>query len=289
MGCRQAQNELSKITTDYRAQAWKLFVEGIDLLDADQDVEARAKLKEAVKEHRGEPTFRMYMGDVHHQQGRFNLAQEEWERANSFANNAVGSVEWIEPYTRILNAYTLADRLPEAMSYIDQIVGIAPRNTVAISIWMRSYAAVARDNSLDRQKTLDVIEIYENTFSEMPAEVQAYFSPQIATLYASIGLKREAQQTLSSAIASSPTQQILLEILEVDQFYQLDVAQGAGIDTTAMIVSTPNGALRQAFVLYGESKDSDQGLAIIEQGCGSSRRVRFLSMAACQSQVSRSG
>lgn len=257
--------QLETIDLDFRAQAWIALFEGMDFLQDKKSALARPRVKKAVEIYHKEPVFHLVMGDVHHQQGRVAQARDEWILAHEFSNVIYGNMQWIEPYVRIINAYTQANRLSEVMEDIDALTQIAP-NLGSMYISVKSYAALARSDDLGTQRARNVIRVYTSFVDQLTLEQRVIFSPEIATLYASLNQDEEAAAILTSAIAASPEQQTLLEILAVDKHYQLGVAQELGIDSGALAVSTPHGALRHAIIEFGQNQDIEQGLEIIESG-----------------------
>ena len=265
--------DLADIKLDFRASAWRQVAGALDLLGEDKVVEARVELKEAIKTHSVDPTFHLNMGKVHARQGRLNLAVEEWLTASALANgsledrnNPLRSVNWLEPYAAIVNAYIESGRLLEGVKYVDGLVAINPRSSVATALWLRSYASLARSNAIERAKIRQVLTIYQQIFGEMPSETQALFAAQVATLYMAIDQPEDAKRTLSQGMAMNPEPQIMREMLEVDQRYALGVAQGAGIDARSMALSTPEGTMQYALNEYTGTNDVEQGLAIIQEG-----------------------
>ncbi len=263
------RSELDAIELDFRAKAWSLLFEGLDLLEEDETVLARAKVKKALALYPVEPTFYLVSGDIFARHGRLDQARAQWVQAQEIVSELAGRIGWLDPSIRMINAYAQAGRMSEVLDEVNQLIEIAPENPVSTMIWLRSYASLARNNELDRATTQSILLRFEGVRSALSAEQQAVISPQIATLYASIGQDEDAKAVLASAISASPDQQVLLDILEVDQRYGLGIAQSAGIDTDALVLSSPGRALRHALNIFAQTQEIEDGLAIIEEGARS--------------------
>jgi len=270
----QSLADLAEIKLDFRAAAWARMAGVLDLLDENKVVEARSELKEVMKIYDGDPTFHLYMGRIHQLQGRLNMAVEEWVTANDSANgslvpgstNQLRSVNWIDPYMEVVDAYTRSGRLLEGVRYVDALPSIDPRNPTLIAVWLRSYATLARNNEIDRTKIQYVLTTYDQLFGSMAEETQAFFAAQVATLFVAIGQTEDAKRILTTGIGANTDPQFLRDMLEVDQRYDLGIAQRVGVDTRSLALSTPNGAMQFALNEYARSQDVDESLAIIEQG-----------------------
>ena len=260
------RSELDAIELDFRAKAWSQLFEGLDLIEKDETVLARAKVKKALTLYPVEPTFYLVSGDILARHGRIDQAKEQWVQAQEIVSELVGRIGWLDPSIRMINAFAQAGRMSEVLDEINRLIEIAPENPVSTMIWLRSYASLARNDELDRAMTQSILLRFEGVRSALSAEQQAVISPQIATLYASIGQDDDAKAVLASAISASPDQQVLLDILEVDQRYELGIAQSAGIDTNALVVSSPGRALKHALNIFAQTQEIEAGLAIIEEG-----------------------
>ncbi len=260
------RSELDTIELDFRAKAWSHLFEGLDLLEEDETVLARAKVKKALALYPVEPTFYLVSGDVFARHGRLAQAHEQWVQAQEIVSELVGRIGWLDPSIRMINAYAKAGRLSEVLDEVNRLVEIAPENPVSTMIWLRSYASLARNNELDRSATQSILLRFEEVRSALSAEQQAVISPQIATLYASIGQDDDARAVLTSALSSSPDEQVLLDLLEVDQRYRLGVAQSVDINTDALVLSSPDRALRHALNIFAKTQEIEAGLAIVEEG-----------------------
>ncbi len=258
--------QLGAIDLDFRAEAWIALFEGLDYLQEKESALARPIVQSAIEIYHKEPVFHLIMGNAHHQQGRLAQARDEWVLAHELSNVTIyGNMQWIEPYVRIIDAYTQANRLSEVMEDIDALTQIAP-NLGSMYISVKSYAALARSEDLGSLRAQDVIRMYTSFVDQLTPEQRVLFSPEIATLYASLNQDEDAIAMLTGAIGSSPEQKILLEILAVDKHYRLGVAQELGIDSGALAVTTPHGALRHAIIEFGQNQDVEQGLEIVERG-----------------------
>ncbi len=260
------RSELDAIELDFRAQAWVELLEGLDLLEEDQTVPARAKVKKALGAYPVEPTFYLISGDIFARHGRLEQAKAQWVQAQAIVSELAGQIGWLDPSIRIINAFAQAGRLSEVLDEVNRLVEIAPENPVSTMIWLRSYASLARNNELDRAITQNILLRFEGVGSSLSAEQLAVISPQIATLYASIGQSEQARSVLTSAISASPGEQVLLDILEVDQRYELGIAQSAGIDAEALVLSSPGRALNHALTIFAQTQQIEDGMAIIEEG-----------------------
>jgi len=260
-------DQLKEVELDFRGDAWVKLFEGLDLFDAGQSVLARAKIKEAITIYPSDPMFYLAMGDIYAKHGRITQAKDEWVQAQNMVMQMVGNVRWMDPSLRIINAYTKAGRMIEAIEFVDRLViKIAPQNPVSTMIWLQSYAAMARTNDLDRSMIENILTRFEGAANVLTSEQQAFISPQIATLYAAVGRKDDAKRVLSEAIATSPDQSVLLDMLEIDQRYELGIAENANIDTSTLAGASPRSALRYALNAFAQSQDIEPGLEIIEQG-----------------------
>lgn len=261
------REKLDGVVLTYRGNAWRTFLDGMDLLDEGDTVGARPLLRKALDIYSVEPTYYYMMGRLHMQQGRLGEAQAQWARANEIANaDMVGNVGWGGPLLSTIDAYTRANRLPEAVDFVDQLVAVSPRDPLTMIVWLQSYASLARSNDLSRDRTLEIVGMFDSAAAGLNEEQRSLLGSQIATLYASAGLDDEARGTLTRALAASPTPQNTLELLDVDQRYDLGVARAAGIDMGELAVTTPNGALRHALGLYREDGEIAPGLELIDQG-----------------------
>jgi len=287
---QKMMEQLEAIVLDFRGKAWVKFFEGLDLFEDDQSVEARAKIKEAITIYPSDPIYYLMLGDIYAKHGRITQAKDEWVQAQDMVMQMIGNVRWIEPTLRIINAYTKAGRLIEAVEYVDRLViELAPQNPVSTMIWLQSYASLARTNDLDRSMIENILIRFESAQGVLTDGQQAFIAPQIAGLYASVGRNDEAKAVLASAVASSPPESILLDILEIDQRYELGIAQDAGIDPSKLAASTPRSALRYALNLLSQTENIEDGLAIFEQGMNgasgdqaykwANMRVRYLDTA----------
>ncbi len=259
------RSELDTIELDFRAKAWSQLFEGLDLLEEDETVLARAKVKKAMTLYPVEPTFYLVSGDIFARHGRLAQAQEQWGQAQEIVSELVGRIGWLDPSIRIINAYAKEGRLSEVLDEVNRLVEIAPENPVSTMIWLRSYASLARNNELDRSAIQSILLRFEDVRSALSAEQQAVISPQIATLYASIDQDDEAKAVLTSAISSSPDEQVLLDLIEVDQRYELGIVQSVGIDADALVRSSPDRTLRYALNVFAKTQEIEAGLAVVEE------------------------
>jgi len=258
--------QLDLIVLDFRSTAWHETIDVLALLDDKKFIQARQEMKSAIGQVPNEPTFRLIMGDIHSGQGRFDEAANEWLEAQRFAFQPVGVLRWGDPMLRLIQAYSQAGRLGEAIGYVNDLVNIAPQNPVAIMVWLQSYAALARADELDREAIERTLINYESSADALPADQQALIAPQIATLYASVGRNDAARVLLGAALAASPPQRVVLEVLEIDQRYKLGIAEAAGIDTSDLATSTPTSALRYAMNIYAQNQDVEEGLEVLDRG-----------------------
>ena len=268
--------ELDSINTDFRAKAWRSMIDGLDLLEADNAVDARPMINSAIENYPSEPSFHMAMGDLHASQGRVKQAKEQWLTADTLSRG-VGNVRWINPLVRVINAYTNAGRLGEGIEYVDALVKLAPQSPVSVMIWLKSYAALARINDLEYTKTQSILATFAAHSGELTREQIALFSPQIATMYASIDQLEQARVVLVNAIETSPGDQLMLEILEVDQRYELGIAESIGIATEQLASASPESAFRYALNAYAQTQDIESGLTIIDRGVAQADAERMYS------------
>lgn len=258
---------LDEVVLDFRAKAWANSLKAQDELNQGRAVEARPIAKRAIEMYPGEPYFLMLMGDIHASTGRINDASKEWSQANEVANRSIGVVGWIEPSIRLINAYAQAGRLIEAIDYVNELTVIAPGSPITVDLWLRSNATLARSKDLDPAQIQAILNYYYDVFhTGFSTEFQDLVSPQTATLHASIEQDDEARAILIKAISASPERNMMIQLLDVDQRFDLGVAQQANIDTRSIAISSPSSALRYAFNVYAQTQDIDLGLAIIEDG-----------------------
>ncbi len=257
--------KLDEVVLDYRASAWQSFLKGYELLENDQVIEARAEFTKAIEKYPSEPTFNLFFGDLNMKQGRFGLAISSWEDSERMVDDSVGNVRWIEPSTRIINAYSSAGRLSEVVGRVDSLYERAPNNPTTTVIMIKSYASLARADSLDREKTLKVLGGFENAQANLqPAEI-ANIAPEIATLYASVAMIEQAKAILRVGFQSDKDSSVQLGMIEVDKRYSLGIAEELGVDTSSVVVASPQGALQLALAEYAQTQGVAQGLAIIDQ------------------------
>ena len=279
-----ALEKLDSIDLDFRSDSWRSLLDGMKLLQDDRAVEARPMLKDAIETYPTEPYFHMIMGDLRAQQGQIGEARQEWIRANELSIGAVGNVRWVDPLIRVIEAYTKANRLSEAIEFVDGLIKLAPQNPVTTIIWLRSYAALARVDDLEYSKTLNILSSIEPKIDSISPDQLAIIAPQIATLYASVDQFDQAREVLSKAIQASQDQQILTEILEIDQRYELGIAQSAGIETNQVAGASPSGALRYAINIFAKTNDIELGLELIDQGVANSSSEEAYSWGLVRAQ-----
>jgi tetratricopeptide (TPR) repeat protein len=257
---------LDNIVLDFRAKAWHEFIDGKSLLDEGKFVDARPVVDKAIEMY-DEPSFRLVMGDIHAKQGRINDARDEWVQAQKAVFGEIYFIPWLDPSIRLIEAYTKADRLVEAKQFLIDLIKIAPSDPISSVLWIQTNAAMARTNGLDLAEVSKVLTEYsEKLQPAFTQEMQTMISPQIATLHASIGQFEEAKAVVEKAIAQSPSDNVLLELLDIDQQYELGVAEAYSFDTTSLVLTSPSNALRHAYRLYVETEDIEPGLRIIEEG-----------------------
>jgi hypothetical protein len=259
------QEEVNTIVLDFRGKAWRSMFKGQDLLDGDDAIGARQKIKDAIRGYTVEPQFHIVMGDVHSKQGRVREAEQEWLEAQRLVLETVGNVGWIEPNVRIIKSYSSSGRLSEAMKYVDELVLIAPRNMTSTIIWLQSYATLARSGSLNNERVERILNSYEGVQEAFTPSQQLVIAPQIATLYGAAGRVDKARAVLAKAMASSPEPELVLSLLDVDKRFELGVGDSLGIDPSSIGSLTPQRAFQFALLEVGESQDIDAGLEIIDR------------------------
>src|SRR5690606_5612600 len=91
---------------------------------------------------------------------------------------------------------------------------------------------------------------YETNKSTLTAEQLSYAAPAAASMYASIDQFDDARRVLREALPTargepsetgeaSPESQLLLSIMQVDQQYDLGLAESEGIDPRALVMAWP--------------------------------------------------
>jgi len=258
--------QLQGLVLDFRASAWNSYFAGVKLLDGDQIVQARPKIKLARDMYPSEPTFHLAMGDVYARQGGLGKGKDEWLTAQSLVLDVVGNVRWIDPPLRIVNAYTRAGRLSEVIDSVNALVTLAPQNPVSMVVWLKSYSSLASTNDIDRSMIERILSNFKNTEGELSPQLQAIISPSIATLYASIGRNDEAREVIRDGISASSDENQVLALLEVDQRFSLGVGESGELDMGQLALSSPQNALRYALNLYAQSNDIEAGLATLDRG-----------------------
>jgi|GEM_PF-3416418 len=257
--------ELAQVDLDFRARAWQRLIEGRDLLENNQSAEARPIVKKAIEMYPTEPTFNLVLGDIYARHGRIVEAKDQWVKALEFVNGVTGNVGWIDPVVRIIDTYSIANRLIEVDDYVDLLGVIAPGNPIATAIQLQSISQLARSNQLSRTKILRVLERFESADEVSPAAL-ALIAPQIATMYASVGKTDIAKSVLIRAMESSPDDQIVIHMLDVDSRYQLGVAEELGVDLQRLTNNSPRNSLQFALYKWNSSGDPAEGLEFIDRG-----------------------
>jgi tetratricopeptide (TPR) repeat protein len=272
------KSDLELIDLDFRSGTWLRFIEGLELLEEGKTVDARAKIDLAVQQYPSEPTFRIHKGDVHSANGRFNEARDEWIEANRwvvdlanepYRNYAIGKVGWVDPLIRIVNAYDQSGRLAEGLPYIEMLRTSRSSNPVSVLVYLNSYAKLAQAGNLSKQQVEQVLtEI--TWFEGLSVENRMLFTPAVVTLYATVSRDDEAIRLLQEALSANPATTALVELLNVDERYELGVADELGIEKQEYQKSSPKSALRYALVEFEENDDIEVGLKVLDQGLAQS-------------------
>ncbi len=260
---------LKAVVLDFRGKLWLEVLDAKTSFDQGRFVEARPKVKEVLEDYAYEPTFRMLMGDIYSELGRFDEANEQWNEANTQVLSEVGYVGWMDPYIRLIEAYTTAGRASEANDYINALNILDPNNGIARSMSLLTVASNARAENFDRDRIRRILTTFEEQAAEFTAEQLAQTAPQVATMYASLedaGSRAKAAQMIESAIGTSPAPALLRSLIEVDYRYDLGVAQGLGLNQLEVIMQSAQSAFQYALTMYAKVNVADAGLDVIERG-----------------------
>ena len=268
---------LAEIKYDFRGPIWNDLIKAKDLLELEDTTEEQLEeaylLAKKANEDYPEPTLSLVMGDIEYQRGDLESARNHWDFAHEVVVAQTGSWEWITPHERVIHAYTKEGRLGEVVEYLEELRIYAMRVNPSfqnIMLVFRSYAELARLGQADEDVLRELLEQYEAVYSHLTPQERAYFSPSIATLYASIGFREKARNTLVEAAGATDDQHILNEMFTTDQYYQLGFAELAGIDVSQVMKSSPETALSYALAEFGDIDQLDEGIAIFERGIAAS-------------------
>lgn len=275
-GMDQVKGEMNAVVLDWRAQAWKNFIEGEAAFRAGDMIVARVAAQKAADAYQSEPTFHLLMGDVHNKQGRFNEAVEHWSRSNELANTTGGMSRptdwhgWTAPLIRVIDAYGAQRRLAEAGAYLSELGRIGQQDPRAGLKLLEVNSTLARMGELSDTLGAEFIERWTKNKDTVAPETRALLAPNVATILAAKGYRDEARDELLSAINYAVDQdKLLMDIVEVDARYKLGVADQAGIDMRSVSDNTPEGALRTANRIAQEQRSTDAGLRYIDGAMGS--------------------
>ncbi len=264
---------LAGIKYDFRGQIWVELIKAKDLLDledsTDEQLEEAYLLAKKANEDYHEPTLALVMGDIEYRRGDLETARARWDLSHQIVVEQTDSWEWTTPYERIIYAYTREARLGEVVEYLEELrifaMGVKP-SYANIMLVYRSYAELARLGQASEDVLRVLVEQYEKVYTHLTPEERAFFSPSIATIYASIGKRDRAREILVEAAGATSDQHTLNEMFKADQFYKLGFAELAGIDVSEVMKSSPETALSYALTEFGNLEHIEEGIAIFDQG-----------------------
>ncbi|MHA7813986.1 MAG: tetratricopeptide repeat protein [Phycisphaerales bacterium] len=268
----ELEQRIRETVLDRRASAWGAYIDALRAIDEADAVKSRLALQDAIEWYMGEPTFRLTMGDLQLDQGRFNEAIENWVVSSEIVNGEMGSdysfdtFGWPVPLIKVIEAYGSQDRLVETFDYIQELQRVAPTSSRAVYVALSALSQLARQDQLPQELGQGFVSRWNEFKGAVDAEDRAQVAPQVATILASMGQFDDARSEISLGLqAAQSNQRLLASIVEVDQRYQLGVAESLGIDTDSVIISSPVGALRAANRAYLTSGRLEDGLEILDR------------------------
>lgn len=256
---------LSALKLDFQARTWIGLLDAMKLIDDAKPVDARAALTKAITLNPNEPTFHLVMGDIHASLGLIKPAMEEWEQSFKFAN-ADGRIPWTTPLIRIVDAYSKANRLSEVSDVLELIARVAPNDPIIQAVRPNSISQLAVRGELNAQSTQEILNNYENQSSSFTQERLSSVAPIIANLYAINDQPDQARAVLKAALNTSPSPQLLLEMMQVDHAYNLGLAKSEGINTRELVRATPQAALAFAVVANSRDQQFEEALEVLDEG-----------------------
>lgn len=268
--------ELDDIKFDFRGAIWSEMIAGMGLMKqddatSDQIEEVYLDVKKAIEVYR-EPTITLFMGDLEYRRGNLDGAKEQWDRAQNIVVAESRSWEWIMPIDRVIHAYSNEGRLAEVGGYIGLLMqnAMAQNPAQATMLVFQTEAKLAQMGQVSDQEINILLDRYEQIVAQISPAERAIFASSVATMYASVGKRDQAQSTLVQAINETDNLSLINEMLVVDQIYRLGVAEAAGIDLASAITQSPESTLPYALREFGDPSQIDEGLKIFEDGIASS-------------------
>lgn len=269
----QLEQQLRDIQYDRRAPAWIALIDGEAASEESRFIDARLSFQNAIDWYPNEPTIRLRVGQQHLNEGRFQDAIEQWRYSSEFANGRVGADSrldvngWSDPMIRIVSAYSGQDRLLEALDYIIELERIAPKDQRTIAIVLETKTELARRGELPYSMGARFLEVWETVSEDLDPRNRAAFAPNAAIIFAAMNKKDMAREEVRRALEiAGDDGQLVAELLEVDDLYQLGAAASVGFDSSSATRSSPLAAMRAAISAYQSSGDFEAGVRVIQEG-----------------------
>ena len=257
---------LNEIDTDFRAKAWREYLDGEAAYVAGNIIEARGHVTEAIDIHTAEPMFHQTMGEIHTDLGFGEDAIRSWEEADSLAGDGILFGVWPDPVLSIISSKVESGHLADAGKLAKILLNRGDGSPRIRIVWLWSQIALARRGMLDEQEIDSAIELVrafvENSNPALQLETQVF----LAEFHAINGNPDAARIELSRVFASEPPQSLATRALQIAQDYDLGMTSYSMPDPREIVITDPNNARIYAANSFKRDKDRDTALNIFEAG-----------------------
>lgn len=250
--------ELQDINQQFRAKAWLDALAARSNLDSGNTVEARARATAAVERDPLEPTMRLILGDVLNALGRTGEALDAWEAATELAVPAI----WLDPDVRRVTALLSSSRGIEARDVVLKLGQRAPGSLAVNALAVRVYSALARSGLINASDIREAVRLAEGLAPYVEGAQRADLSLSVAGMQAALGNLDKARAEIALALRTPGGEAMLPRALELDQRYQLGLAQQLGVPSMPERIDDPDTALGIALTFAaGELDGRDERVA----------------------------